>query len=59
MVYSQKEDDTSSWYVSFDRKTEWRVNKTKCILADIITGYMEDVEPATEEHSTEAAETLR
>jgi len=40
MVYSQIDDKSSSWFVAFDRKTEWSINKTEGIPVKVIKQYI-------------------
>jgi hypothetical protein len=36
MVYIQTEIDATSWYVSFDRRDRWTINKTKNISVEAV-----------------------
>lgn len=40
MLYSQIGRKESSWYSSFDRDKNWKVNKSKCIPLESLKSYM-------------------
>ena len=45
MVYIQNGTDATSWYVSFDRRDRWAVNKTKNVSVEAVLGLLQSAEP--------------
>lgn len=47
MVYTQKSDESSAWFVSFEREAEWKIRKTKDISVEEVRQFMKSVEQGT------------
>jgi len=45
MAYIQSETDPTSWYVSFDCRDRWIINKTKNVSVEAVLGLLQSREP--------------
>ena len=44
MAYSQTGTDATSWYISFDRRAGWAINKTKNISVESVQVLLRSAE---------------
>ena len=42
MVYRVNNDDVATWYASFEKKTQWVVDKTKRIDKELLVKIVEN-----------------